>query len=56
LQIALAMQILCFCPPEMFLPCFDISESMPLSMESTNSAWATDSALRTSSSVASGLP
>lgn len=54
--MALAMQILCFWPPETFLPCFDITESMPSSIESTNSAWATESALRTSSSVASGLP
>lgn len=55
LHTARAMEILCLCPPERFLPPSCIREERPSGMESTKSdAWAMCTAASTSSAVLSG--
>lgn len=57
LQTALAMDTLCFCPPDRFQPCWDTSESMPFGSLSTSSpSWAMPMALMACSSVLSVPP
>lgn len=52
LQMARAMAILCFCPPETFLPYWDRTVPVPSgSLDTKSSAWAILRARRTSSMV-----
>ena len=55
LHTARAMVMLCFCPPDTFLPYWESSASSPSGRADTKpSAWAISSALQTSSRVLYG--
>lgn len=57
LHTALAIESLCFCPPDRLHPCWRTSESMPSGMDSTrSSSCAMCTALAMSASVLSVLP